>query len=163
MDKREIHYLLNFENPQFCISFDGIDHNGGERWDTVRWIEDGITSKPIEVKLNASLLAVRSRSIALWEKPEKSVEMKNKTFSKISKDKQRSVVGLRVGQKVSSVTLCHHTKLNAINRSRFYFHRESKTVLSNFCEIVDFRFFAIFLSSTWPNRSSWRGPELKVS
>jgi hypothetical protein len=70
--------------------------------------------------------------------------MKNKSFSKIYQDKQRSVLGLRVGQQVASVTLYYHTKPNGPNRSRFYFHRESQTVMSNFCEIGDFEVFANF-------------------
>ena len=42
-----------------------LEHDGGEGSDTVRWIEDGITNKPTQVKLKACLLAVRGRSIKL--------------------------------------------------------------------------------------------------
>ena len=70
--------------------------------------------------------------------------MESESFSKISQDKQRNVLGLRVGQQVASVTLYYHTKPNGPNRSRFYVHRESQTAMSNFCEIGDFEVFAKF-------------------
>ena len=65
---------------------DYLWNKGGQSRDIIRWKEGGVANEAIMVKPNVNLWTVKKGGSIILEKILKNVQIKSKTFLKVSRD-----------------------------------------------------------------------------